>query len=94
MTTSELNNAAWDLVEHARDSLTAGQLTAAFVSLGLAEHGDAITIALTGIIARGGPPLPDELATRLAHLQRVHYFDEQFDANLTAASQLGRRPTA
>jgi hypothetical protein len=74
---SELSAVAWDLVEHCRDALTESELSAAFVRLGVGEHGDAMVIALTPVVRRGGPPLPEPLITRLTHVQQVYYLDRQ-----------------
>lgn len=68
---------AWDLVDHCRDSLTADDLSTAFVRLGVGEHGDAMVIALTSVLRDGGPPLPDALRARLMHLQQVYYLDRE-----------------
>ena len=75
MDTSELSNVAWDLVDHCRSALTDSELSAAYVRLGIGEHGEAMTLALTPFVRAGGPPLPEELLGRLTNVARVYYLD-------------------
>ncbi|QZY47269.1 hypothetical protein HZU38_11735 [Mycolicibacterium vanbaalenii] len=75
MDSSELSEAAWDLVEHCRKWLNISELNTAFVRLGVGEYNDAMIIALKSAL-RAGESLPAHLLARLTALGQVYYFDQ------------------
>lgn len=56
MGSPELNDVAWDLVDHCRAVLTIAELNTAFVRLGVGDHTEAMVIALKSMLRTGGPP--------------------------------------
>ncbi|PQP45157.1 hypothetical protein JN086_05505 [Mycolicibacterium austroafricanum] len=82
MDSSELSEAAWDLVEHCRKWLNISELNTAFVRLGVGEYNDAMAIALKSAL-RAGESLPAHLLARLTALAQVYYFDEDLAGLLT-----------
>lgn len=77
---------AWDLVDHCRPALSADELSTAFVRLGIGEHGEAMVIALTPMVREGRLPLPDQLRTRLLHVQQAYYLDRELVELLARAT--------
>ena len=81
MSSSELSDVAWDLVEHCRAALSIPELNTAFVRLGVGDYSEAMVVALKSLTRSAGPPLTDQLLARLtsvangrsgsAHLRRT-----------------------
>ena len=86
MSTAWSNAVAWDLVDHARATLTIAELNAVFVRLGVGEDREAIEIMLKSLIRTAGPRLPDQLRTRLG---QVGYVDEEFMNLYEVVSRVG-----
>ncbi len=76
MSSSELSDVAWDLVEHCRAALNDADLNAAFVSLGVGEYSESMVIALRSVVGRGGPPLPVDLLDRLIHVAQTYHVEK------------------
>ena len=70
MSSSELSDVAWDLVEHCRAALSIPELNTAFVRLGVGDYSEAMVVALKSLTRSAGPPLTDQLLARLT--SRVH----------------------
>jgi hypothetical protein len=87
-----LSDVAWDLIEHCRDSLGVAELNAAFVRLGIGEYIDAMVIALTAVARGDCAPLPNELISRLALVQRTYYVDPEFVDVFARVSQAQADP--
>lgn len=89
MSSSELSDVAWDLVEHCRAALNPAELNTAFTHLGVGDYSEAMTLALRSLGRNGGPPLPAELVSRLIHVQQTYHVDHGFVDLLAAAPRAG-----
>ena len=77
MSSSELSDVAWDLVEHCRTALGEAELNAAFVRLGVGEYSEAMVTALKAVVERGGPALPADLLARLTRVAQTYHVDRE-----------------
>ena len=80
------NDAAWDLVDHVRATLTIAELNAVFVRLGAGEDREAIGIMLKSLVRTAGPRLPEQLRTSLA---QMGYLDANFANPCVMVSSVG-----
>ena len=78
MSSSELSDVAWDLVEHCRAALSIPELNTAFVRLGVGDYSEAMVVALKSLTRGAGPPLPGELLARLTSVQQTYHVDQEF----------------
>jgi hypothetical protein len=92
VTTVELGEAAWELVEYCRSALSVPERHAAFGHLGLSEYNEAMVVTLRSVVRTGGPALTPATLARLHHLQQVHYLDREFCELLAVAPRQDRVP--
>lgn len=89
MSSSELSDVAWDLVEHCRAALSVPELNTAFVRLGVGDFSEAMVVALKSLNRGAGPPLPAHLLARLTSVQQTYHVEREFSELLAAAPRSG-----
>ena len=85
MSSSELSDVAWDLVEHCRAALSIPELNTAFVRLGVGDYSEAMLVALKSLTRSAGPPLTDQLLARLTSVEQTYHVEREFSELLAAA---------
>ena len=89
MSSAQLSDVAWDLIEHGRLTLTIAELNAVFVRLRVGDHREAIDIVLKSVYRAAGPRLPAPLLDQPTQLGQVGYLDEHALNVVAMVSRVG-----